>query len=750
MPRLEGGDRMSRDARLQTLGRGILAVALVAIAAAAYRLPVYAAPAAHKELTVEAIFGSRALQGAQLRAPVWSPDGTLLTFFEAGAQGTELAAWDAKSGERRVLVTTAQLQEMRAGGPQRVSNATGLGRHPAPPYYWSPRGDAILFVSGGSLYLFDPQAGKSRQVLAGEAEVNDVKFSPDGKYASFLREHNLWVVELGTGKERQITRGGSERLREGELDWVYPEELELLTAYWWAPDSSAIAYLEMDESKVTQYPVVDYLELAAPVEMESYPQAGGANPVVRVGVVELGGGETPWMDTGSEKDVYLPRVTWMPDSKHLAIQRLNRAQNELDLLQADLATGKTTTLFEEKDKYWVNVTGEPIFVDGGKEFLWTSERDGFRHIYMYAADGTMLRQLTHGNWAVTEVVGVDEKAGVVYFMATEKTPLERQLYRVPLEGGEAQQVTREAGTHRIAMAPGAARFLDTFSTVLVPPKQFVIRPDGKQAAMLNQNHVAALAEYDLKKPEFGELAAADGSKLFTEMILPAGFTATKKYPVLVYIYGGPDVQQVTNSWSGRGLWLQMMAQKGYIIFTLDNRGSANRGHAFETPIYHQMGKTELKDQMAGVAYLQSLPYVDGTRIGITGWSYGGYMTCMAMFEAPEVFKAGFAGAPVTDWRQYDSIYTERYMGSPSENAEGYRESSPVTHAEGLRGKLLVAHATGDDNVHFANTLELLEALVHAGRYAEFAIYAGRGHGITDAAAQVQLWTRVTQFFLDNL
>ena len=731
------------------IGKGLLAFgALAAFASTAYRLP---AQSGHKELTVEAIFGSRTLAGSQLRAPAWSPDGALLTFFETTADGTQLTAWEAKSGSRRVLVSAAQLAEMRAGGPERRTNATGLGRHPAPPYYWSPKGDAILFVSGGNLYLFDTKAGKSRLVMSGETETSDVKFSPDGNWASLLREHNLWVVHVATGKVRQLSRGGSELLREGELDWVYPEELELLTAYWWAPDSSALAYLEMDEGKVTRYPLVDYLKLDAPVEWESYPQAGGANPVVRVGVVDVAGGETRWMDTGAEKNIYLPRVAWMPDSKHLAIQRLNRAQTELDLLLADRATGRTTTLFEEKDKYWVNVAGDPIFLNGGKSFLWTSERDGFRHIYLCGADGNVLRQLTHGKWEVTEIAGVDEKAGAVYFVATEKTPLERHLYRVPLAGGEIQRVTREAGTHALVMAPGAAHFLDTFSSSLVPPQQFVIRPDGTQAAMLNENRVAALAEFALSKPEFSELPAADGSKLFVQTILPPGFTPAKKYPALVYVYGGPGVQEVADSWSGpRGLWLQMMAQKGYIIFTLDNHGSAHRGHAFETPISHQMGKIELKEQVEGVRFLQSKPYVDPARIGIFGWSYGGYMTCLAMLEAPQVFKAGFAGAPVTDWRQYDSIYTERYMGLPEENADGYRDSSPIAHAEGLHGKLLVAHATGDDNVHYANTLELQEALLRSGRYAEFAVYAGRGHGIRDAAAQVQLWTRVTQFFLDNL
>ncbi len=730
-------------------GRSILvAGAMGAIALAAYRLP---AQTGHKELTVEAIYGSPALQGTQLRAPAWSPDGTLLSFIRAGAQGTELAAWDAGTGQTRVLVSTAQLDQMRAGGPQRVSNATGLGRHPAPPYFWSPRGDALLFASGGNLFLFDLRAGSSRRVVSGEAELKDVKFSPDRKWASYLREHNLWVVELATGQERQLTRGGNELLLEGELDWVYPEELDLLTAYWWAPDSSAVAYLEMDESHVTRYPLVNYLALPAPVEWESYPQAGGANPVVRVGVVDVAGGDTRWTDTGADKDVYLPRVAWLPDSKQLAIQRLNRAQNELDLLEADRATGRTSTLFEEKDRYWVNVGGDPIFLDGGKQFLWTSERDGFRHIYLCAADGSVIRQLTQGKWELTEVTGVDEKAGVVYFVSTEKTPLERQLYRVSLAGGAIQQVTQAAGTHTILMAPGAARFLDTYSTVTSPPRQDVIRSNGSLAATLNENRVPELANYALSKPEFSTLQAADGSSLYVRMITPPGFTPTKKYPVLVYVYGGPGVQTVTDSWGGaNGLWLQLMAQKGYIIFTLDNRGSLHRGHAFETAIFHHFGQTEMQEQMGGVNYLKTLPYVDSARIGILGWSYGGYMTCMSMLREPGVFKAGFAGAPVTDWRQYDTIYTERYMGLPADNAEGYRDSSPVTHAAELRGKLLVAHATGDDNVHFANSLELQEAFVRADRYAEFAIYAGRGHGIHDPAAEIQLWTRVTQFFLDNL
>jgi dipeptidyl-peptidase-4 len=745
---------MSRHSRRGRFLQGILfagAVTAGALGVVTLLADALGAQSERKELTVELIFGKRAFADTQLRAPTWSPDGKLLSFFQAGTRGTELAAWDAETGGRRVLVSTAQLDEMQASGPEKTTQATGLGRHPAPPYFWSPRGDAILFVSGGSLYLFDLPAGAARRVLSGPAPVSDVKFSPDGLWVSFLREHNLWTVELASGQEKQLTRDGNENLLEGELDWVYPEELNLRTAYWWAPDSSAIAFLEMDESRVVRYPLVDYLQLAATVEMEPYPQAGGTNPAVRVGVVDAAGGARRWLDTGTIKDVYLPRVAWFPDSRHLAIQRLNRMQNQLDLLIADRGTGESRSLLQEKDPHWINVAGDPIFLDGGNSFLWTSERDGFRHIYLYTAGGKLQRQLTRGDWEVTELVAADEKTAAAYFLATEKSPLERHLYRVPLAGGDVQRITSEPGTHQVQLAPGAARFLDTHSNVSTPPRQDVLRSDGTLAAAINENHIPELAGYALVTPEFGAVTAADGSKLQTRMLRPPRFDPARKYPVLIHVYGGPDVQTVTNSWgNARDLWEQMMAQKGYITFTLDNRGSAHRGHAFETPIFHHLGRVELEDQLAGVAYLKSLPYVDPSRIGIWGWSYGGYMTCVALLRAPQVFKAGFAGAPVTDWRQYDSIYTERYMGLPAENPAGYGDSSPVSHAAGLRGKLLVAHATSDDNVHFANSLELQEAFVHAGRYAEFATYAGRGHGISDPAAQVQLFTRITQFFLDNL
>jgi dipeptidyl-peptidase-4 len=708
-----------------------------------------------KELTVERIGAQPSLSGALTEGLEWRPDGKSLSYLSPIAPGKnaalELAEMDAATGERRVVIEAGKLRELMTGEGEDRGQQTGLGRHPAPRYQWSPKGDALLFMSRMSFDWFDVKTQTSRRLLSSPAPISNVKISPDGRLVSFVREHDLWTCDIATGKVSRITTGGSEELLNGELDWVYPEELELGTAYWWSPDSSRVAFLEMNESAVTRYPIVDGLSYTAEFSVERYPKAGGANPMVRVGVVSAEGGEPRWMDTGANHDIYISRVAWLPDSKRLAVQRLNRAQNQLDLLISDVANGKSDLILTERDPFWINVEGDPEFLRGGKEFLWTSERDGFRHIYLYDASGRHVRRITRGDWQVTKIAGVNPEQEVVFFVATEKSPLERHLYRVALDGGDITRLTKTEGTHQISMAPGTRHYVDTWSSVASPPRQEVFDSAGSQTAVLNENRIPELAEYGLPAPEFGAVKGEGGVELRTMLIRPTDFDPARKYPVLVRIYGGPHAQMVVNAWGdSRFLWEQMMAQKGYIIFSLDNRGSWGRGHAFETPIYHRMGEVELEDQLAGINYLKSLPYVDGARIGIWGWSYGGYMTLNAMFRAPEVFKVGFAAAPVTDWRQYDTIYTERYMGQPQENPDGYRNCSPVNHAAGLRGKLLIAHGTGDDNVHWGNETELAEALVKAGRYAELLVYPGRGHRIADEEARVHLFHRVTQFFLDNL
>lgn len=741
-----------------------------------------------KKLTVERIYSEPGLSGHMLRGMAWTPDGKQVTFLEAAKSDEEgategraennpngkqkkenrAALWivDVKSGDRRILVSAERLASMLPENSAAPTQATGLGRHAPADYQWAPDGKALLFQGPNALVWFELKSGAPHTLVADKETLADPKISPDGKFVSFVRDHNLWLVNIADGKERAVTRDGVEELRKGELDWVYPEELDIKTAYWWAPDSYAIAYLEMDERKVAQYPLVDFSSFDGKAELERYPPAGGANPVVHVFVAPVGGGPPKQMDTGSETDQYIPRVNWLPDSKHVSIQRLNRAQTNLDLLIADATSGTSRVALTEKDQYWINVSDDLRFLQDGQRFLWSSERSGYRHIYLYNLEGKELAQLTKGEWEVSAIDAVDEKAGVVYFTSTEKSPMERHLYRVALDGTAFTRITKESGIHAVNFAPSAGSppgsnvgtasasvsgFIDTYSNTMNPPRQDLLRPDGSRVAVLNENKVAELASYHLSPVEFLQVKTHDGAMLNAWMIKPTNFSPQRKYPVLVYTYGGPHAQVVMNEW-GRStfLWHQMMAQEGYIIFALDNRGSAGRGHLFEEPIHYRLGAQELSDQRDGAAYLKSLAYVDANRMGIWGWSYGGHMTLHAMFEDWNDFKAGFAGGPVTDWHYYDSIYTERYIGLLPQNEEYYKASSPIDKVKQFRGKLLIAHGTGDDNVHFANTLALTNELIENGKYVEVLPFPGRGHGVTDAPARRLLMERVTRFFLDNL
>jgi dipeptidyl-peptidase-4 len=711
--------------------------------------------ATRKELTVERIYSQPSLSGRPVRGLAWAPDGKTVSFFETAGSGkeakTELWAMDAATGERRVLVSAETLESVLPTEKGRASQATGAARRPPAEYQWAADGSGLLFAGAKALAWLDLKTQAVRVLVSGKESISDAKISPDRRYASFVREHNLWLVGVAGGKERALTKGGTEEIRKGELDWVYPEELEIKTAYWWAPDSSAIAFLEMDERKVTQYPLVDFESYSGEAEMERYPVAGGANPVVHVYVAPVAGGAARLMDTGAEADQYVARVNWLTDSKHVAIQRLNRAQTQLDLVVADAATGKSRVLLSEKDGYWINLSDDLRFLQDGKRFLWTSERAGYRHAYVYDFEGKEIAQLTKGEWEITSLDGVDEAKGLVYFTATEKSALERHLYKVGLDGSGFARLTQAEGTHAANFSSSGGYFVDIFSDSMTPPRADLCRADGSHVTAINENRVAELAEYHLMRPETFTVTSHDGMALNAMMIKPPGFDPKKRYPVLIYVYGGPHVQVVRNAWSGPNyLWHQLMAEKGYIIFSLDNRGSAGRGHLFEEPIHFRLGAQELADQRDGVAWLKAQPFVDASRIGIWGGSYGGHMTLHAMFEASQDFKAGFAAAPVTDWRYYDSIYTERYLGLLPQNLQSYKESSPIENVAKLKGKLLIAHGTGDDNVHFSNTLALVDDLIEAGKAVEVMPFPGRGHGISDPAARKLMMKRVMQFFLDNL
>jgi dipeptidyl-peptidase 4 len=737
-----------------------------------------ARPRPTKSLTVERIYGAPSLGGHTTPGIEWAPDGKRISYLRRESGTVEMWTLDAATGDRKVLVKGSVLADVLAPEPTHTIQATGLGRVEPDKYIWSPTGDALLFTGCGELVLLDLTTMRHKALARGDAgEVQpcdeDPKFSPDGKWISFVRQGNLNVVSVSTGEARQLTTGGSAEILKGELDWLYPEEFDCQTAYWWSPDSSKIAYYEMDERQVTNYPLVDMSSAVGATVYTRFPQAGERNPIVRVGVVPVGGGETVWMDTSEDAqgrptqvrfviDDYLPRVVWLADSRRVAIERLNRGQNQLDLLFADASTGASQTILTDTDKYWINVADDLYFFTDNKRFLWSSERSGFRHYYLYDLSGRQLDQLTGGDWTITGNGGfgpggdshptVDEARGYIYFLSNKDELRGTDLYRLALKDKSIARITRESGVHDPLIAPNDSAYIDTYSNAITPDRQDLYGIDGARIAVVNENKVPELADYRLSPVEWVDVSASDGTKLCASIIRPPDFDASRKYPVLIEVYGGPQIQTVRDEWHGVNfLWDEMMAEKGYIVFSLDNRGSYFRGHAFETPVYHQLGKIELEDQLAGVKYLKSLSYVDSSRIGIWGWSYGGTMTLEAMFNAPDVFKAGASVAPVSDWKLYDTAYTERYLGRPQDDPDGYRDSSPVNQAAELRGKLLIAHATGDDNVHFANTSEVINELILAGKYpASLMIFPGRGHGMQDTPARIQLFQGITEFFLNNL
>src|SRR5467141_1374907 len=482
---------------------------------------------ARRALTVERIYAQPSLSGRLTRGLAWTPDGKSLSYFEIKGSGkeakTELWVMDATSGERRLLVAAGKLESILPVDTSRPTQATGLGRRAPSQYQWAPDGAGILFQGPTALAWLDVKSQMGRTLVSGKATLAEPKISPDGRSVSFVRDHNVWIINLADGKERAVTQGGTEEIRKGELDWVYPEELDIKTAYWWSPDSSAVAYLEMDERKVSQYPLVDFASPSGEAVMERYPTAGGPNPIVRVFVASPNGGEPRAMDTGAETDIYIPRVNWLTDSKHLAIQRLNRTQTTLDLLIAEAATGKTRAALSENDPNWINVSDDLYFLKDGKRFLWSSERSGYRHLYLCDLDGKQLAQLTKGEWEVSAVDAIDESKGLVYFTATEKSPLERGLSRVAFDGTGFILLTKDEGTHAAVFAPNAAAFYDTYSNTTAPPRQDLDRADVSAITSVNENKIAELADYQRSPMEFLTVKSHDGVQLNASIIRPPDF-----------------------------------------------------------------------------------------------------------------------------------------------------------------------------------------------------------------------------------
>ena len=707
------------------------------VAVLAFTLTLVAAP--KKKVTLEDVTATRPAAQAK---PIWSPDGKRFAY----TQTKKVWLYDAVTGQRTELVYIDKLE--------------GLAKKPAPSeafhwqnrrvtedkVQWAPSGKELLISANDDLFWHPIDTGKTEQLTATSAAERDPRLSPDGRRVSFRLDHDLYSLDLASRRVTRLTFDGSATTWNAQVDWVYPEELDLGRAHWWSPDSRHIAYLQFDVSPEPVHPQVDLGR--AVYEPQRYPKAGTSNPRVRLGVVPAAGKKTRWMDLGGTKDTLIARVDWLPDSKQIAVQRLNRVQNRLELLFVDSTSGDARVVLEEKDPQWINVGDDLTFLPKRGQFLWSSERDGFRHLYLYSLDGKLIRQITRGNWEVSSVVSTDEASGDVWFIGTAESPLERHLYRINIDSGALQRLTKTAGTHAVSMSPTSEYYIDTFSSLTEPPRATVHARDGNELRVYREANRAPIEQYDLAPIEIVQVKASDGTPMYAKLIRPAGFTPGRKYPAIVIVYGGPQAQSVRNTWLGLN-WEQALAHRGFVIWQLDNRGSAGRGHKFESPLYRRFGKVELEDQQRGIQHLVSLGFVDSSRIGIYGWSYGGFMTLYSLLHAPDLFRAGIAGAPVVDWRLYDTIYTERYLGLPSENEEGYKASSPIHFVKNLKAALMLAHNAEDDNVLFQNTMQMIDALQKEGKQFDLLLYPQKAHAVT-GAAQKHMLQAMTAFFERHL
>lgn len=718
-----------------------------------------APPAAQSEgerLTIERLYGSPDLTGPTARSVRFSPDGSLISFLRAKEEDRtvqDLWAMDVETGRSYVLVDARQLApEERALTEAEIqfrerARITASG---VVSYQWDEAGEAVLVPLDGDVFYVDVASGEARRLTETEEFETDAKVSPRGGYVSFIRDQNLWIHDLATGEERALTTEGGGAISWGMAEFVAQEEMSRYTGYWWSPDDSRIAVARVDETPVM---IVDRFGITADavsVSQQRYPRAGTPNALVTLHVIDLASGEVTDMDLGAETDIYLARVNWSQSGGTLWVQRQNRAQTQWDLLALNPVTGEENSArrITERADSWINLTHElrPLS-DGG--LLYLSEQSGFRHIRHVSADGDM-REITSGEWVIDSLDGVDEETGQVWFSGWMESPLERHLYAVSLEGGDPVRITSGEGRWSVTVGSGGSGFIGTYSDIATPPNTALYSIEGERIAWveenpLNESHPYAPYLAAHVTPEYGTLTAADGvTDLYWQMYRPDHCTASTPCPAIVQVYGGPHVQTVTQGW--QSLRDQILVQSGYVLFKVDNRGTWNRGHAFEAELHRRMGILEVEDQLAGLDWLQARDLVDGERVGLWGWSYGGYMTLMTTLQAPGRFAAGIAGAPVTDWALYDTHYTERYMSTPQDNADGYEAGSAFAHLDGYETPLLIIHGMADDNVTFDHSTRLFAELQQRGELFEMMTYPGERHGIRPPPLQIHLLKTQMAFF----
>jgi dipeptidyl-peptidase-4 len=604
-------------------------------------------------------------------------------------------------------------------------------------------------------YVWDSKSGKVYRLHEGKP-VSNATFSPDGNSIAYVGDNNLYAYTFTNNKESTLSTDGAwGSVINGGTDWVYEEEFSFAKAFCWSPDSKRIAFYRFDEADVREFQMAIYGDLYPEQYKFKYPKAGEANAKVEIHIYELTSGQKLKADIGTEVDQYIPRIVWTESPTKLAIMRMNRLQNQLDVLLVDALSGKSTVILTEKEATYIEQPSDLTwhFLKNGKEFLWQSEADGHNHIYLYDLEGKLKKQVTKGDFDVVEFCALDEQRGLIYYLSSADGPAEKQLYSVSIDGKKTTRLTQQPGIHGPAFSSNNSYYLDIYSTIDTPPYAALYDYKGAEVKKLKDNEAlkARLAELNISKPEFMKIKTADGVELNAWMIKPANFDAKTKYPVLMHVYGGPGSQTVKNEFGGFNyIWHQMLAQQGYIVVSVDNRGTGGRGEEFKKCTYGQLGKLEAEDQIEAARYLGTLDYVNKDRIGIWGWSFGGYMTSLCLAKGGGVFKMGIAVAPVTNWRFYDTIYTERYLKTPQLNAGGYDDNSPIQFAKQMKGKYLLVHGTADDNVHFQNSMDWCNALVAANIPFDMAFYPNKNHGIFGGATRFHLYNKMTQFVLANL
>jgi len=731
--------------------------------------------AAAKQLTIEQIFADGGITGRAPETIKWSPDGSKVSFVQRDDAGEHGELWyvDTAKGEKQVLVSEGKLSQLAppASHIQNEREKERVMRYHVAAYTWSPDSQHLLFDSQGQLWYYSLDTGTAVQLTSSPDASEDPKFSPDGKRLAFVRKHNLYVHPVaGEEGEHPLTRDEKEKDKEkdadkekednilnGEVDWVYAEELDVRSNYFWSPEGKEIIFLQMDETRVPTYPITDWMPTHPRVEREKYPKAGDPNPTVRLGVVGNNGGKVRWIKLTDNDDTYVPRFGWIREGWAWA-EVLNRKQDVLDLYFIDAKSGRSRkVLTESAPDAWVNVNDDFRILKSGGRFLWTSWRDGYTHIYLYsfnasdplASDAKLERQLESGDYEVLAVSGVDETSGTVFFTADKGDPRREKIFSVKLDGSGVRSISPEEGSYSASFAEDGKHFVETYSATLKPPRILVCVPGGACQRIWEGRSVA---DYGLIAPKPLEFKADDGTVLYGDLILPRNADASQKIPIplIVHIYGGSGAQTVQDAWGGtNALFHQVLANEGFAIFSVDNRGTPNRGKKFVAATRQQFGGIELKDQLTALDQLYAqFPQLDRTRTGIWGWSNGGSMTLYALTHSDR-FKAGISVAPVTNWRDYDSIYTERWLGLPRDNASGY-DDSIVSAAGKLRGSLLLVHGTSDDNVHLQNTIQMTDALIRAQKQFRLMVYPNKTHGISGTGTRMQLFQMMEDFWNKEL